>query len=255
MAESIFSKPPEFKYHEEAAATDFNAFKVVVQSRRSVRGFENEPIPDSIVEEVLDLGLLAPNSSNLQPWEFYWVKSPEKMALLANHCLGQNAAKTAATLVVCVARTGTWRKHCDQMIDILEKQGEIPKIVRNYYQKLSPFIYSQGPFGIWGQIKKVLFFLVGFFKVVPRGPFGVGALEAWAHKTTALACQNIMLGFRAAGYDTCPMEGFDEARVKSLLKLPSDARVTMVIAAGRRKLGGIYGAQLRFPREQFVFKV
>jgi nitroreductase len=255
MAESILNQTPDFKYHEEAAQTDFEAFKLVVESRRTVRKFESELIPDQVVENILDLALLAPNSSNLQPWEFYWVRSAEKKAQLAEHCLGQSAAKSAATLIVCVARTQTWRRHCQQMVEVMKKVGEVPPLVLAYYQKLSPFIYSQGPFGIWGQIKRVLFFFIGFFKVVPRGPFGVGELETWAHKTTALACENIMLGFRAAGYDTCPMEGFDEVRVKKLLDLPRDARVTMVIGAGRRQMGGVYGPRIRFPREQFIFRV
>ncbi len=158
-------------------------------------------------------------------------------------------------MIVCVARTKTWKAHCRQMIEVLNQQGEVPALVTSYYKKLAPFIYSQGPFGIWGQIKRVLFYFVGLFKVIPRGPFGITELEAWAHKTTALACENIMLGFRAAGYDSCPMEGFDEVRVKQLLDLPSDARVTMVIAAGRRKKGGVYGPRVRFPREQFIFKI
>lgn len=41
------------------------AFRDLVQARRSVRKFTAEKIPDSIVHECLDLALLAPNSSNL----------------------------------------------------------------------------------------------------------------------------------------------------------------------------------------------
>jgi nitroreductase len=255
MAKSILSSTPEFKYHEPAASTDFEAFKTVVRSRRSVRSFEPEAIPNEIVQQVLDLGLLAPTSSNLQPWEFYIVANSEKKTRLAEYCMGQNAAKSAPTLIVCVARTKTWRQNGQQLLQVMKSQGDVPPIVLKYYQKLAPFIYSQGPWGIWGQIKRFLFLLIGIFNVVPRGPFGIGELECWAHKTTALACENIMLGFRAAGYDTCPMEGFDEVRVKKLLRLPGDARVTMIIAAGKRKPGGIYGAQVRLPREQFIFQV
>jgi nitroreductase len=255
MADSILSSSHDFKYHEPAAATDFAAFQTVVRSRRSIRGFEAEKIPDQIVQEVIDLGLLAPNSSNLQPWEFYLVEDTTKKAKLAEFCMNQNAAKTAPTLLVCVARTKTWRRHCQQLLEVMAKQGEVPEIVRSYYTKLAPFVYSQGPFGIWGQLKRPLLFVLGLFRHVPRGPFGISELECWAHKTTALACENIMLGFRAAGYDTCPMEGFDEKRVKHLLKLPRDARVTMVIAAGKRRAGGVYGPQIRFPREQFVFRI
>jgi nitroreductase len=74
----------------------------------------------------------------------------------------------------------------------------------------------------------------------------------WAVKSSALACENLMLAFRAAGYDSCAMEGMDEVRVRRALGLGSDAIVTMVIGAGRRRPGGIYGPRIRLPRERFI---
>ena len=75
-----------------------------------------------------------------------------------------------------------------------------------------------------------------------------------ATKSSALACENFMLAARAYGYDTCPMEGYDARRVRKLLKLPSDAATVMVISVGKRSSKGIYGPQIRFPRESFIFK-
>ena len=54
-------------------------------------------------------------------------------------------------------------------------------------------------------------------------------MKIWAHKTTALACENFMLAMRAAGYDTCPMEGMDSKRVKKILGLKQKEYITMVI--------------------------
>ena len=85
----IFSKVPELNYSEPAAKTDFEAFKTVVNSRRSIRVYEPTPIPDAVMRECLELTLLAPNSSNLQPWEFFWVRSAEKKAELVKLCLSQ----------------------------------------------------------------------------------------------------------------------------------------------------------------------
>lgn len=39
--------------------------------------------------------MLAPNSSNLQPWEFFVIRTPDLKTRLAEACLGQNAARTA----------------------------------------------------------------------------------------------------------------------------------------------------------------
>ena len=61
-----------------------------------------------------------------------------------------------------------------------------------------------------------------------------------------------MLAMRAHGFDTCPMEGFDSYRVKRLLGLPLSAGVTMVISAGKRAEGGIYGPRFRFDQDLIV---
>lgn len=238
-------------YHEPATDCSFPEFKKVVESRRSVRKFTNKPIPDEIVNQCLDLALLAPTSSNLQCWEFYWVKTPAIKTKLAEHCFNQSAARTAATLIVAVARTKSWPRIRQQMLAHL-KTLPPNKGLTDYYEKVVPFVYGQGPFSIFWPIKKLILFTVGLFRVVPREPVGRKEMITWASKTVALACENLMLAFRAAGYDTCPMEGFDEHRVRKLLKLPGDAKVVMVIGAGEREVGGVYGERIRFDRSQFI---
>ena len=86
-------------------------FQKLVEGRRSIRLFDGTPVPEEVIQNCLDIALLAPNSSNLQPWEFHWVRTPEKRTNLNKACLSQAAANTAAELIVCVARTQTWRRN------------------------------------------------------------------------------------------------------------------------------------------------
>lgn len=255
MDDSVFKKPVEIQHSEPAVECNFEEFAKVVESRRSVRVYENEAVPDAVVEKCLDMALLAPNSSNLQPWEFYWVKSPDKLKKLQEYCLNQPAARTSSTLIVCVARPDKWPLGQKINLDYFETQPAPPKSVMAYYQKLVPFVYGNGPFHILGPFKSLIAHILGHFRVIPRGPFGKAANILWASKTTSLACENLMLAFRAAGYDTCPMEGFDEVRVKKLLRLPSSCAVTMVISAGKRAKGGVYGPRIRGAKELFVHKL
>ena len=67
----IFKKIPELDYSEPAPEINTEEFIKVVESRRSVRVYTEENIPEEIMQKCLDLALLAPNSSNLQAWEFY----------------------------------------------------------------------------------------------------------------------------------------------------------------------------------------
>lgn len=233
---------------------DVEAFRQTVITRRSVRRFTDKAIPPAVLDDCLDLALLAPNSSNLQPWAFYKVQSPAKKRALVDACLGQSAAKTAAELIVVVARTDTYLSHAKLNLSSWPK-GKIPKIVNDYYAKLVPLMYTQGPLGALGLVKGLGARVVGRFRPMMRGPFSHAEMKVWAVKSTALAAENLMLAFRAHGYDTCPMEGFDEARVARLLKLPDEAHILMVVGAGERAADGIYYPQVRFDRQRFVFTV
>jgi len=53
--------------------------------RRDVRRFRTDPIPDALVEELLDLACLAPSVGNAQPWRFVSVDDPaNRAAIVAN---------------------------------------------------------------------------------------------------------------------------------------------------------------------------
>ena len=56
------------------------------------------------------------------------------------------------------------------------------------------------------------------------------------------------------GYDSCPMEGFDEKRVKKILNLNSKTHVVMVLAVGKADPKGIYGQRFRID-DDLVIKV
>ena len=252
----ILTKMPQNNYTEDAPEIDAVEFEKVVKSRRSVRVYTEDKIPEKVMRQCLDLTLLAPNSSNLQPWEFYWVRSPDKKIKLIENCMGQITAKTAAELVVCVARTDKWRERQKEMLNFLgNTEGKVPKSALAYYKKIVPIAYSQGILSSVGYLKRALFFISGLTKVTPREPTSYSDMRVWAHKSTALACENLMLSLRAYGYDSCPMEGIDSTRIKKLLQLPRGAEVCMVISAGRRDSKGIFGTRIRMPKENFIFEV
>ena len=235
----------------ELPEIDAREFEKVVETRRSIRRFTDEPVPDEILNRCLDLAMLAPNSCNLQPWEFYIIKDPAVKKKLVHACLDQNAAKTSQALIAVVARTDTWYKHCDENITAWP-DPKLPKIVEDFYSKVAKFQYALGPLGILGLFKKGFYSIVGLTRPVPRGPYSRAEMKEWATKSTALAAQTLMLSLRAHGYDSCPMEGFDEKRVRKILALPSKASVIMFVAAGKRSENGVYNTRYRFDREKFV---
>ena len=65
-------------YIEKAINVNKDEFIKVVESRRSVRIYDDSQVEEKDMLKCLELSLLSANSSNLQPWEFYWVKDLEK---------------------------------------------------------------------------------------------------------------------------------------------------------------------------------
>ena len=41
-----------------------------IKTRRSVRAFKSDPIPKSVLEDILKTATLSPSAANIQPWEF-----------------------------------------------------------------------------------------------------------------------------------------------------------------------------------------
>jgi nitroreductase len=239
-------------------------FAEVVRSRRSVRAFLPEPIPDDILAACFDLAMLAPTSHNLEIWRFYDVRNPEKLAKLRCLCFDQPPAAQAPTLIVAVARPDLWRVGCERLLKRLVADSAsvaiddhyrawIPQLIKKYRWYV-PLLFNDGPFHVLAPLKMLIVSVAGLFRPMFRGPFGASEQAIWAVKTAALACENFMLALRAKGYDTCPLEGFDESRVRRLLKLPRAARIVMVIAAGRPGKDGVI-PQIRFERAFYVHRV
>ena len=232
-----------------------------IHYRRSVRIYDPEKnIDTAIVKKCIQQASLAPNSSNMQLWEFYHITSKETIQKIAPLCFNQNAARTAEELVVFVTRKDLWRKRMKsnlKMIDAIfppkpkSEQSSREKVSRNYYGKLIPFAYADF-FGLFGFLKYLMTLVIGVFKPIFREVRN-SDMRIVAHKTCALAAENFMLSMAAEGYDTCPMEGSDTWRVKKVLNLPRGAEINMIVSCGIRKPEGVYGDRFRIPFKE-VYK-
>jgi nitroreductase len=61
------------------SAESIEAFFDMVRRRRSIRtGFlKDKPVPDELIEKILESGRWAPSAGNSQPWEFIVIRKPE----------------------------------------------------------------------------------------------------------------------------------------------------------------------------------
>ena len=235
----------------------------IIIYRRSVRHYKNIPIDPEKVKHCIELATMAPNSSNMQLWEFYHITDPEVLKKLSVACLNQESATTAQQLVVFVTRQDLYRKRATEMIGLetqnilknspKEKHEKRIKRWKLYYGKVIPFLYSRC-LGIFGMVRKILVNIIGIFRPITY-QVSENDMRVVVHKTCALAAQTFMLAMAGEMYDTCPMEGFDGRKVKSILKLPMGAEINMIISCGIRDEHGVWGDRMRIPFDEVYHKI
>lgn len=237
----------------------------VLNFRRSVRRYITDKNLDTEkVRHCIELATLAPNSSNMQLWEFFHITDRDLIHKMAHASLSQPAVATANQLVVFVTRQDLHRRRSKQIIEFErgnidrnspeERKEKRFKGRKVYYNYIIPFLYARF-FGLLGLFRKLLTTSVSLFR-----PMFTNSSEAdqraVLHKTCALAAQTFMIAMANEGYDTCPLEGFDSRRVKKLLKLPAAAEINMIISCGYRDGNkGIWGERFRVPFEEVYHRM
>ena len=77
-------------------------------------------------------------------------------------------------------------------------------------------------------------------------------IAAWLNRHVMTALTHMMLTAESLGYDTAPMEGFEEEKVHEVLKLPLSYLVVALLALGRLKGPDKYSGD-RFSMARTVF--
>lgn len=235
------------------------AFDEIVNTRRSIRIFDLDvTLDEAVVKRSIERAILAPNSSNMQLWEFYRIKSDEAKKAVSHICLNQNAAKTASELVVFVTRPDLWRNRIKANVENLRKTGLKRDVLAggspfDYYEKMLPKLYNTDLAIVKDFVKKIILFQKGSTPFVQE--IMSKDVPVIAQKSAALAAQTFMLSIKAEGYDSCPMEGFDSKKLKKYLKLPKKAQINMVVGVGKGKPEGQYGDRFRIPNEEVIFEL
>lgn len=73
-----------------------------IVNRRSIRKYTKDPIPDTLVREILNSGMAAPSAGNLQSRHFYVVRDKALLKSLVAAAFGQTfIAEASVVVVVC----------------------------------------------------------------------------------------------------------------------------------------------------------
>ena len=94
-----------------------------IRSRRSVRRYENRPIPPELVQQLLAAAMQAPSARNEQPWQFIVLDDPQRLTAVAGGLPNAAMAEQAPlAILVCgdetleKAAVGYWILDCSAAI-------------------------------------------------------------------------------------------------------------------------------------------
>lgn len=170
-----------------------------IETRRSVKHFDPEhTMTDEELLHLVRLGVHAPTSFNMQNWQFVAVREAAGKEALCAAAFHQAQVRDASlVLVLC----GNLRAHesTDRVLrDAPDEQREM-------------------------------------FAGMITGFYGENAALARdeACRSVGFAGQNLMLAARAMGLDSCPMIGYDAAKVSAALGLPEHCPPLLMLAIGK----------------------
>jgi len=82
-----------------------------IQRRRSIRQFKPDPVPDELINQMLEAARLAPSGGNRQPWRFQIIKDPALKEKLFNEAtFGDKHILEAPVIIVCGSELLTFVK-------------------------------------------------------------------------------------------------------------------------------------------------
>jgi nitroreductase len=78
--------------------------KDAIESRRSIRKYQDKPVSKEIINELIEAVMLAPSGNNAQPWKFKIITSrEEKEELRENQIFKQDFVYESPVIIVCCA--------------------------------------------------------------------------------------------------------------------------------------------------------
>jgi len=178
-----------------------------IRERRATPSFDGTPIPAEDLKQILDAGLHAPSGYNMQPWRFVVVQSEGQKKKLRAASYNQGKVEEASVVIVACGDADGWRKDLDLMLEHGRKGG-MPESYAAQAQTSVPNYLSS---------------------------FNTAQMQGWLNKMVMLAFTHMMLMAEVMGYDTAPMEGFEQDKVHEALRLPLSYWVVALLAIGHAK--------------------
>lgn len=168
----------------------------IFHKRSSTRQYDpNKKISADDFNAILEFARLSPSSVGSEPWQFLVIQNPELRQKLKPVSWGMvTQVDDASHLVVILAKKNA-RYDSDFLRESMERRG----LVKPEQQEIA--------------LEKYRKFQLEDANIAESER----SLFDWACKQTYIALGNMLTGAAAIGIDSCPIEGFDYAKVNQIL--------------------------------------
>ena len=190
-----------------------------IHQRRSVKHYDpDHKMTEVEIQELLELALLSPTSFNMQNWRFVVVTDPAKREAIQAAAWNQAQVTEASILIILCADLHAYEDGARYWVNA-------PKPVQDMLvPMMEPFYKDNEP--------------------LQRDE---------AMRSIGIAAQTLMLTAKSMGYDSCPMIGFDPAKVAEIINLPEHHVIGMMLPVGKAlKDANARGGQLNYDEVVFT---
>ncbi|MED4205434.1 nitroreductase family protein [Neobacillus mesonae] len=188
------------------STTTAQTFSEIIRERHSVRKYDlTFKISRDEIEDILNDAILAPSSSNLQPWRFIVIDDQEtkkELRLIANN---QEQVETSSAVIAVLGDKEMYRN--------------IEKVYRSNYEA-----------GYMDEATMQLM-IENSNRLYPNVPEEIR--KSIAAFDTGLVSMQLMLAAKAKGYDTVPMGGFDKQKFTEKFQVSDRYMPMLLLALGK----------------------
>ena len=197
-----------------------------IQSRRSIRKFKSDEVPDAVIRELLDAARLAPSGSNLQATRFVVIKSPvERMKL--KECTPLSFVAHAPVIIACCIDREAMGNTLVRYRELMEAQA------------FAGTPLDDDPALLEAAAKR-------------QSSMDQATVKAYLTLNAAIAIEHIVLRAVDLGLGSCWIMMFNSAKTKRMLELDDRYDVVALLPVGYPDQSP--AARPRLPLEELILK-
>lgn len=187
----------------------------LIRTRRSIRRYKPDEVPDEMLLQAIDLATWAPNGGNFQPWQFVIVKNRDLISQMAD------AVDARSRLMASWPEAAPFQEHADRWVRVgaffREAPACIAVMVGGYQSIADRLLAARGPADPAAQ------------EMAEWRRFGASRIQ-----TIGGAVMLLLLALHQQGLGACWMAGPQQAKaeIERILDVPAEMDFVALVPVG-----------------------